>query len=343
MNMEVRAQLAQSLIVGCPGLEMDSFTGELIAAGVGGVILFAANYASPLQLWNLTNQLQEAARQAGRPGLFIMVDQEGGSVARLKAPFTHECDFSAFRQSAEEDMYAYGRRIGRELTGAGINWNLAPVVDVNLRPEGIMARRSLGHDPVKVGKLAGAYIKGLRAAGCMACAKHFPGLGRTDADTHKLAVSVDLSLKELARMELKPFRAAVAAGVDGVLVSHAVFRALDPDYPSSLSPLVIEGLLRGECAFERLVLSDDLSMGAVPLAPDLAAAAAYQAGTDLLLLCRGAAYAEAALDLLTEEYKKGRISQARLSAGSRRIGKAKAYLPGNTSYEDLMKILTEHS
>jgi beta-N-acetylhexosaminidase len=320
---------------------MDDFTGELIAQGVGGIILFAANYASPFQLWNLTWQLQETARRAARPRLFIMVDQEGGSVARLKAPFTHEHDFSSFRQSGEEDMYAYGRQIGRELTGAGINWNLAPVVDVNLWPEGIMARRSLGNDPVRTGKLAGAYIRGLRAAGCMACAKHFPGLGRTDTDTHKLAVSVELGLKELAAIEFKPFRAAIKAGVDGVLVSHAIFRALDPDRPSSLSPLVIEGLLRRKWAFEGLVLSDDLSMGAVPLPPAQAAAAAYRAGTDLLLLCRSAQHAPRVLDLLAEEYKEGIISRDRLGAGIRRIAKAKAALPGNTGYEELMKILIE--
>jgi beta-N-acetylhexosaminidase len=333
-------RLAQSLIVGCPGLEIDRLSQKLIAEyGVGGIILFAANYASPFQLWKLTRQLQDCARQAGQPPLFIMADQEGGSVARLKAPFTHEKDFCAFGQCREEELYDYGLIIGQELRAAGINWNLAPVADVSPRSGGIMARRSLGCDPGRVGQLAAAYSKGLQAAGCLACGKHFPGLGRAALDTHQTEVSVDLCREELEANELQPFRCLIRAGVDGIMVGHARFRALDPDHPASLSRLLIEELLRASCGFSGLVLTDDLGMGAVPLSPARAALLAYQAGADLLLLCLTAEQAPATLDLLGQQYEQGRISEERIQSSHSRIMQVKSRLRDSGSYEQLREIL----
>ena len=215
--------------------------------------------------------------------------------------------------------------MGAELAAAGFNWDLAPVVDVHAIEDGVMARRSLGSDPRRVGELAAAYIRGMQKSGCLACAKHFPGLGRTTLDTHKDRPVVGLSRAELDSVELPPFRAAIGAGVAGVMICHAVYTCLDQERPASMSPAVIEGLLRGEWGYDGCVLSDDLEMGAVlaSLTPDQAAVKAYLAGCDLLLICHRAEYALGAIERLEAMAAKGSLPLERIRASARRIAALK--------------------
>ncbi len=329
----VKNSLAQSLVVGLPGPEAGPDELALVAEqGLGGVILFARNVESPAQVWRLNYDLRRAAANAERPPLWVMVDQEGGSVARLKAPFTDGPDLAALGEAGEEALYAHGARLGREMLAAGFNWDLAPVLDVHAIPEGIMARRSLGPDPERVGRLGAAFIRGMQEAGCLACAKHFPGLGRTTADTHKVLPTVNLSRSELEAVELPPFRAAAQAGVAGVMICHAVYPALDPARPASLSAPVIQGVLRGELGYQGLVISDDLEMGAVVghLAPDEAAVEAYLAGGDVLLMCHRPELALSALERLTDLVMAGEVDPALVAEKARRIVRGKqalAFLP----------------
>lgn len=201
----VRNSLAQSMVVGLPGLEAGPDELALAAEqGLGGVILFARNVESPAQVWQLNYDLRRAAANAERPPLWVMVDQEGGSVARLHAPFTDGPDLAELGGADDEALMAHGAKLGREALAAGFNWDLAPVMDVHAMEGGIMARRSLGADPALVGRLGAAFIRGMQEAGCLACAKHFPGLGRTTADTHKERPTVNLSRAELEAVELPP-------------------------------------------------------------------------------------------------------------------------------------------
>ena len=324
----IRRMLAQSLVVGLPGSSAGPEEMELVAEhGLGGVILFARNYESPDQVWELNHGLSRAAREAGRPPLLIMVDQEGGSVARLKDPFTSGPDLAELGQSGDPDLlWGQGRQMGRELLAAGFNWNLAPVLDVH-RPGGLMARRSLGQHPHQVSSLGRAFIQGLQATGCLACAKHFPGLGRAALDTHQACPRVELTRGQLEEVELVPFRHA-AQQAAGVMVCHAVFPALDPKRPASLSFLVIQGLLRRELGYGGLVLSDDLEMGALAGETDPAGAAvqAYLAGCDLLLVCHRPAQALLALERLTELALCGELPPARLEETASRIARIKREL-----------------
>lgn len=324
MNRQaVKNSLAQSLVVGLPGPAAGVEELALVAEqGLGGVILFARNVESPAQVWRLNYDLRRAAAQAERPPLLVMVDQEGGSVARLHAPFTDGPEMAALGRGGDAAaLRAFGARLGRELMAAGFNWDLAPVLDVHAAPGGIMASRSLGGDPQRVAELGAAFIQGLQATGCLACAKHFPGLGRTTADTHQERPRVELRRAELEAMELVPFRAAVQTGVAGVMVCHAVFAALDPGRPASLSERVIQGLLRGELGYQELVLSDDLEMGAVAgqMDPAQAAVEAYLAGCDLVLVCHRPKLALAALEALTEMALAGDIAPALIAEKARRI------------------------
>ncbi len=326
-----RNSLAQSLVVGLEGPRATPAELELVAKeGLGGVIHFRRNLGSPREVWELNDSLHRAARAAGRPPLFVMVDQEGGSVVRLKAPFTEGPDLRDLGRSGDARLLRqHGVRVGAELVAAGFNWNLAPVMDVHAVEGGIMARRSLGSDPILVGELGVAYLQGLQATGCLGCAKHFPGLGRTTLDTHRERPRVELSAADLQAVELVPFRRAAQAGAAGIMVCHAVFTALDPQRPASLSPLVAGDLLRRDLGYEGLVLSDDLEMGAVAadLDPAEAAVRAYLAGCDLLLICHQAGYALEALDRLTALAEQGEISLERIQATASRLARAKGALP----------------
>lgn len=339
---QLRDILAQSLVAGFDDPEEAA---ELVGRhGLGGVILFARNIESPEQVWAQNRRLHQAARQAGRPVPFVMVDQEGGVVARLKAPFTDGPGLPELGASDDpEILRAQGARMGAELLAAGFNWDLAPVLDVHGIADGVQEKRSLGRDPVRVGELGAAFIQGMQDTGCLACAKHFPGLGRTTLDTHRERPRVGLSRAELAAMELPPFARAIRAGVAGVMVCHAVFEGLDPSHPASLSPAVITGLLRQEMGYEGLVLSDDLEMGAVlaDLDPATAAVRSYLAGCDLLLICHGWRFALSALEQLSDRALAGEIDRQRLEAGAWRIARAKSGLPGPPEeLTDLVRILS---
>ncbi|MCB2225225.1 MAG: beta-N-acetylhexosaminidase [Desulfarculaceae bacterium] len=327
MNRQVvQNTLAQSLVVGIPGPEAGPEELELVAGrGLGGVILFARNVESPAQVWRLCYDLRRAASEADRPSLLMLVDQEGGSVARLHEPFSDGPDLAALGDADEAALRAHGARLGRELVAAGFNWDMAPVMDVHALEGGIMARRSLGADPERVGRLGAAFIQGMQAEGCLACAKHFPGLGRTTLDTHKVRPVVNLSRVELEAVELPPFAAASQAGVAGVMICHAVYESLDPEHPASLSPTVIQGLLRGELGYEGLVISDDLEMGAVAggMAPEDAVVQAYMAGNDIILMCSKPELALAGLDKLTALVMAGEIDPELVAERARRIVRLK--------------------
>ncbi len=341
---QLRLNLAQSLVVGLPGPRPTPQDLELVGSqGLGGVILFGRNYQSPQQIWRLCRDLQQAAALAGRPPLFIMVDQEGGPVARLKAPYTDGPDLASLGGEPAPALYQHGRRMGLELVASGINFNLAPVLDVHALADGVMARRSLGGDAVRVGELGAAYIQGLQSTGCLACGKHFPGLGRTNLDTHLARPLVELSRADLEVVELSPFRRAVEAGVAGLMVGHATYQALDPRRPASLSPLIIKGLLRGGLGYDGLALSDDLEMGALAadLSPAQAAIRAYDAGCGLLLICHQTPAALEALDALTELALRGDIPPARIQTESRRLARAKAALSHDVPPLDALEALLE--
>ena len=342
----VKNSLAQSFVVGIPGLEAGEDELDLVGRhGLGGVILFARNVESPAQVWRLCYDLRRAAAQADRPPLLMLVDQEGGSVARLKEPFTHQPDLADLGAADEAALAAHGARMGRELTAVGFNWDMAPVLDVHAIEDGVMARRSLGGDPARVAALGAAFIRGMQGAGCLACAKHFPGLGRTTLDTHKARPVVELSRSDLEAVEWPPFLAAKQAGVAGVMICHAVYPALDPEHPASLSAKVIEGVLRGELSYEGLVLSDDLEMGALQegLTPDQAALEAYVAGCDLVLLCSRPDLALDALERLTDMVMAGEIDPALVADKTRRILRLKQgleHLPPDLG--ELRALLADH-
>jgi beta-N-acetylhexosaminidase len=259
-------------------------------ADPAGIVLFGRNVEGRAQLRGLTDSLREAS---GRAGLPILVDQEGGRVARLRPPewpaFPPAWRFSALYDkapiSAIEAARANGEALGLLLAEAGINVDCAPVLD--LRHEDahdVIGDRAFGAEPLRVAALGRAMLDGLAAAGICGVIKHAPGHGRARADSHHELPVVHASEEELAA-DLAPFQALRNAPM--AMTAHLLYRAWDADRPATLSPTIIAGIIRGRIGFEGLLMSDDLGMEA--LAGTLAdrARGAIAAGCDVVLHCSG--------------------------------------------------------
>lgn len=293
----------------------------------GGVIYFTTrngddNIGSPDQVADLSNGLQLAAGflPLGIP-LQIAVDQEGGAlVARFGAPATQmpgNMALGAGRSAADARRSA--RVIGTELAAVGVTQDYAPVADVNVNPNNpVIGIRSVGSDPALVSGLVAAQVRGYHAGGVSAVAKHFPGHGDTGVDSHFGLPEVTHTLAELEAIDLPPFRAAIAAGVDTIMTAHVVLPAIDPGVPATMSRKILTGLLRKQLGFDGLVVTDALDMGGATetFPPDVAPVRAILAGADQLLIPpqMDTAYA-AVLDAV----RSGEITRKRLNASVRRI------------------------
>ncbi len=318
----------QRLMVGFDGTGFDGDLRWLIEdLKVGGLILFSRNIASPAQITELCRAAQRCAADCGQPALFIAVDQEGGPVARLKNPFTEFPGNPAMAGAADADRFA--AVTAAELTAVGINMNMAPVLDV--APSGfgsIMESRAFGHDPRWVSNMGCRVIRGLESGGVMAVAKHFPGIGRTVLDSHLDLPVVDLDMADLAAVDLPPFASAFDHAVTGVMLSHILYRNIDPKWPASLSVLIAKDLLRGRMGFSGLVFTDDLDMGAVGrhFGIDDMIRRIVLAEIDIALICHKGPNIERAYDLLLNETQAGSRAAAASAASFRRIMKKKQAL-----------------
>ena len=314
--------VAGLLCVGFHGTTPSPEVLELLRRGVGGVILFSRNLVDAEQVAALVGVLKRAA---GRP-LLISIDQEGGRVARLRAPhgFTELPPMRRLGEAGDERLaFAAGALVGRELRAVGIDQNYAPVVDVDTNPDNpVIGDRSLSREPERVGRLGAALAHGLQSEGVAACAKHFPGHGDTSQDSHHQLPRLAHSLERLVAVELPPFTALARAGVAAVMTAHVVFEPLDPMRPATLSPAVLR-LLRDRCGFEGACVSDDLEMKGIaehfPL--EEMAPGALSAGVDQLLICHSAALQHRAIDLVRAAVETGRIPRARLDQARRRVAK----------------------
>jgi beta-N-acetylhexosaminidase len=330
MEKDLIRRLGQLFMVGIPGPDLDEGTRSLLKDfNVGGVILFARNIRDPLQVAGLCRDLRDLAIEAHGTLLFLAVDQEGGRVARLREPFTAFPGNAAIGASEDplESAAEFGRVTAAEMKLVGLNMDLAPVVDVRRGEiEKHLEGRSFGEDPAQVALLGKTVIKALQDNGVMAVAKHFPGLGRASLDPHLHLPRIDVDREEIRKINLPPFGAAVDAGVCGIMTSHAVYPALDPDLPATLSPAVLTQLLRNEMRFEGLVITDDLEMGAIASRWGVAegAALSFQAGTDILLICEHQENVREAFDLLLGRLRRGELPLKRLAESCERVAAAKA-------------------
>jgi beta-N-acetylhexosaminidase len=299
---------------------------------VGGVVLFeAANVAGPAQLAELTAAVQQRARVcAGRPVL-IAVDAEGGRVMRLSPRAGYDPTLS-HRDLGEANDFTLteleARRIGAMLRTAGINWNLAPVIDVGYNPANpviVATRRSFAANPLLVAAHARAYITGMHAEGLLTALKHFPGHGSSYTDSHE--GFVDVTETANAEVELLPYRSLLAEGlVDAVMTAHVFNRHLDSRHPATLSRATVQGILREQIGYRGVVVSDDMRMGAIARHYGVGEAAvlALEAGVDVVLIARdeledGRSAAAVALASIEAAIRQGRLSRAAVATSIARV------------------------
>lgn len=320
MALTLEQKIGRMLHVGFEGLEAPEYVLDWLARGrVGGVVLFRRNLRDPAQVAKLVQTCRDAAP---RP-ILVSVDQEGGRVIRLYRHFTESPGAMALGAADSEALAEQVSAVmAAELRALGITWVLAPVVDIAHNPDNaVIGTRALGNDTPRVRDLALAEIRGFQGAGVAATAKHFPGHGNTPVDTHVRLAVVRGPLDFLWQHDLVPFRAAVEAGVEAVMVSHVKFEDLDAEHPSSLSPRVVQGLLRDEIGFDGVVCTDCMEMNAITQHYGAAESTvlAALAGEDVIFFSHTPEYQQTAYDALLNAVRTGRLPESRVDESVRRI------------------------
>ena len=326
MPSSIRRDIGQLLIGSLPGTtitpELRSLAREF---SLGGVTLFSRNIEEPEQVKELSRDVQSLA---GELPLWIGVDQEGGRVARLKAPFTEWPPMAVLGRSGDPALAErFATALGRELRAVGVTLDYAPVLDIHTNPKNpVIGDRALAEDADTVARLGVAIIRGLQGSGVAACGKHFPGHGDTAVDSHLDLPLVEHPPDRIRRVECVPFREAVKARVAFIMTAHVLVPALDDERPATLSPRIVQAILREELGYPGVILSDDLEMKAIARSyaiPD-AGVQAFAAGCDGLLICSGDVETQAAtLEALVHAVEDHVISYKRLEDSLLRLRRAK--------------------
>ncbi len=288
---------------------------------LGGVILFGENIDTRDQTQSLIASLQ----QAGGGELFIGVDEEGGRVSRLHQSGKIDAyDVPSAQEMAaggdEKEAFSMYQEIGSELTTLGFNVDFAPVADINTNPGNIViGDRAFGSDPAIAGSFVAEAVRGLHEEGIASCLKHFPGHGDTATDSHKGETVVEHTIERLESTELVPFKMGIEAGTDFIMAGHIKAPEITEDgLPASMSPGMIDGLLRGHLGYEGIVITDAMNMGAISQYYDSGEAArkAVEAGVDIILMPENL---DEAYNTILECVANGSISEERLEKSVRRI------------------------
>ena len=323
-RMNLREMVGQMFVVSVGGTRPDHrIEGMIRKRNVGGVILFGHNMKGEAQSRRLISSLQELSMQT-EPAipLFVAVDQEGGEVSH--APWVTPQPAAA-EIGARVDpgrARAVAGTMGRQLQRAGVNTDLAPVVDTGFGAA--IGSRSFGKNPQIVARMGAASVRGYEAAGVVSAAKHFPNHGAATVDSHQGLPVVRHGMAKIRVHDFPPFRAAIEAGVPMVMVGHLVYPAIDPDRPASLSPEAYR-LLRQDLDFHGVAATDDLAMAGATGGgtPVRAAVRAVEAGADLLILSSPPPQQVAVYEAVLAAVRSGEIPESRIRRSVRRVMEVK--------------------
>jgi beta-N-acetylhexosaminidase len=324
-SLTMEQKIGQMIMDALPAGVSDPQTRQrIVSDGLGGVI-FLNVQMTPDQLRQTTQTLQAMATQEGSGiPLFFAWNHEGGRISRLGAGLTEFPSNMALGVTHDQLQLAraYGQAVGEEMSSLGVNMNYAPVLDVNTEPANpIIGLRAFGDDPATVAALGSAYIEGLQEAGVIAVAKHFPGHGGVDIDSHVDLPVVTASRSDIEQIDLPPFDAALDSNVGAVMVAHLQIPDLDPSgRPSSLSSAAVTGILRQQMEFDGLIMTDAIGMGAITDQYGIGEAAvmAIEAGNDMVLTVDPGEF-EAVRSGLLSAIGAGRLTEARIDDSVRRI------------------------
>ncbi len=312
--------IGQLMMIGISGKSLTTDEKKFIKENnISGVTLFSRNVESPQQIRQLCLELQSLRHQMpDKAPLFIAIDMEGGRVARLKEPFTI---WPPMKKLGDLDnptvSFHFTNKMGMELKAVGINLDFSPCLDVFTNPKNtVIGDRAVSTDPEIVAKHASALIRGFIKADVIACAKHFPGHGNTLIDSHEDLPVENADKKRLDEVELVPFKRAFRSRVDLIMTAHMKFPNIDPDWPVTLSEIFLKNILRDECRYRGLVITDDLDMKAMAkhYDPELIPVRSLQAGADILLYCNEPTSPPKAIESVTNGIAQGQLDKKLIEA-----------------------------
>jgi beta-N-acetylhexosaminidase len=336
-KQNLRRKVGQLIMVEIPGTKMTPEIEEFVReCHPAGVALFARNLAGPWEAAQLVTDLQRVAQEAGDAPLLVGMDQEGGQVSHLRYPCTEMPSHMArVAAGGPETAGEAAEILGREMARLGINLAFAPVMDVNTNPNNpVISTRAFSDDPELVAKCGVAAIEGMRRAGVLSMAKHFPGHGDTSSDSHYDLPVITHDWERLRKVELKPFLAAIEAGVEAICSAHVIYSGIDDSgLPATLSRKLMTDLLRGELGYKGVLFSDAMVMEAVSkgkamnLAP--ATIQAVMAGVDCVMLLGKLDWQRQCYEALLTAVEDGIIPEERLNEAVERVKqlRARAFLP----------------
>jgi beta-N-acetylhexosaminidase len=307
------------VMVDIPGHALDLDTrAHLERYQPGGVILFRKNIQTTAQTRALTDEL----RTILGPDVLIAIDQEGGGVWRTSDLPTAPSAMNVGAANDLQNAFDVGAMIARGMRAMGLNWDFAPVMDVNNNPfNPVIAERSFGENPERVAELALAYADGLMSEGVAPCAKHFPGHGDTALDSHHALPTVTRNLEGLEEYELVPFREAAAHHLPAIMTAHIIYPAMDPELPATLSRKILTGLLRERGGFKGVIITDSMGMDAIDKNWGRAEAAVMSvlAGSDMLEALGSRTVQVQTFEALEKAAQDGTISSARVNESLERL------------------------
>ncbi len=296
---------------------------------IGGIIF---SKGGPLQQAHLTNEFQKKTKTP----LLIAMDAEWGLSMRLDSTYAFPWNMTLGADPTHASSYAVGKRIGEHSKRLGVHINFAPVVDINTNPQNpIIGNRSFGQDRDRVTAKAEAFMRGMQSTGTLACAKHFPGHGDTDQDSHKTLPTVRFSAKRIDSIELYPYKKLIDRGMASVMVAHLNIPSLErrSGYPTSISETVVTGMLKNDLGFNGLIFTDALNMkGASNFsAPGDIDLAAFKAGNDVLLISEDI---PRAIDKIEQAMVDKEITDERLEHSVKKILRAK-FITGLNNFQPI--------
>lgn len=326
-QMTLEEKVGQMIIVGVEGSTFNSSIGKMIDDyHVGGFIFMGTSIKNANQLLKLVNSIKTANSNNKIP-LFLSTDEEGGRVERMPQEFErYPTNYAIGKIDNEGLSYNIGNTIAHEISSFGFNVDFAPVLDINSNPKNpVIGDRSFGTNPQLVSSLGVETMKGLQGGNMITVVKHFPGHGDTSVDSHVGLPKVNKDLKQLSSFELIPFTQAIKNNVDGIMIAHILLPNIDSKYPASMSKVVISDILRKQLGYNGVVITDDMTMGAITQNYSIgdATVKSVDAGSDIILIAHDYTKGIAAVTSIINAVNSGSIKVDRINESVYRILKLK--------------------
>lgn len=313
-RLSVTEKIGQLIMAGIDGTQVNEDTKKLLDSyNVGGFIFYGYNIRNEQEAVELFNQLKQInGKKASHIPLFMSVDEEGGRVSRMPSTLTKIPSARKVGKAKNEQLATeIGDVIGQELNAFGLNMDYAPVLDVNSNAKNpVIGDRAYGNEVNIVSQMGIAVMKGLQQRDIIPVVKHFPGHGDTSVDSHIGLPVVKHDMERLRKLELVPFKQAITEGADAVMIAHILLPKIDKSAPASFSSIIIHDLLRKELGFTGVVISDDMTMGAITEHYDMGQAAIkfIQAGGNVVLIGHGMENIQVVAKALTNAVQNGEIT-----------------------------------